>query len=178
MTEGVVNPLETVEIEEKQGKAVIVALGLLQQMTGLNKGLRNRSMKIKLLTLIVMLLALTACRTIYGSASVFQKNSEDYNRMLRWQELDKAATTFVTERMQGEYRQRAEAVRDVKIADYRLISQECHPDKGEAEVRIEIDYYRPPSVTLKTVEDVQKWRYVDGGKNGGWRLETLVPEFP
>ena len=42
---------------------------------------------------------------------------------------------------------------------------------------MEWDYYIPPSVKLKTVEDPQKWRYIEKLDKKGWLLKTLLPEF-
>ena len=53
----------------------------------------------------------------------------------------------------------------------------CDPEKRKAEVRMELDYYIMPSTTIKTVVDVQQWRYVEEAKHKGWWLETLLPEF-
>jgi hypothetical protein len=52
------------------------------------------------------------------------------------------------------------------------------PEKGEATIILDIDYYREPSVTLKTVEDKQVWKYLGGEDNKRWRLMTLPPDFP
>jgi hypothetical protein len=42
---------------------------------------------------------------------------------------------------------------------------------------VEWDYYLPPSVTVRTVIDPQKWRYVEEEDRRGWILTTLLPEF-
>ena len=55
---------------------------------------------------------------------------------------------------------------------------ECIPEKGEATVILEIDYYREPSITMKTVEDKQEWQYLGDEDNKRWWLMTLPPDFP
>jgi hypothetical protein len=54
---------------------------------------------------------------------------------------------------------------------------ECRPNEGKGLVTVEWDYYFPPSFKLKTVEDPQRWEYVEINDNKGWVLMTLFPEF-
>jgi hypothetical protein len=42
---------------------------------------------------------------------------------------------------------------------------------------VEIDYYRPPSITVKTLVDNQEWSYEGPEEGRVWRLKTLLPEF-
>jgi len=49
--------------------------------------------------------------------------------------------------------------------------------KGEATVKVEFDYYRPPSTRVHTVEDLQKWSYEGDNDQRNWRLKSLLPEF-
>ena len=79
--------------------------------------------------------------------------------------------------MKEEYSQRARAAKGVMITDYRVAYQECNPEKKIAKVVVDIDYYTPPSVTLKSVVDVQKWEYVDINDKKTWKLKSLLPEF-
>jgi hypothetical protein len=63
------------------------------------------------------------------------------------------------------------------VVDYRIKNVVCDPEKRKAEVKAELDYYIMPSTKVKTVVDMQKWRYVEEAEQKGWRLETLLPEF-
>ncbi|KAF0220460.1 MAG: hypothetical protein FD174_1114 [Geobacteraceae bacterium] len=135
-------------------------------------------MSITRLTLLSpLLLALAACSSLAVIGLECEKRTKEYNRMLRWQEFDNAAIVFVDKPLRDEFQKRIAAAKDVKVADYRVKSLECDPEKGEATVKAEFDYYIPPSMTLKTAEDVQKWVY--SGENGKkeWRLKTLLPAF-
>jgi hypothetical protein len=123
-----------------------------------------------------ILLALAACRTLAGVGTECENSAREYSRMLRWQEFD-AAITFADKSLRDEFQKRIEGAKEVKLADYRIKSLKCDPEKGEAEVKVEFDYYVQPSVRLRTAEDLQKWVYgeVDGKKQ--WRLTTLLPDF-
>lgn len=126
--------------------------------------------------LSAMLLMLSACNVAYIMKENFSRTSRSYATMLRWQEFD-AAVAFVNAPMQEDYRKRIEAAKGIKVLDSRLLSLECLTDQKTASVVMELDYYVVPSTTVKTVTDLQKWRYFDEGAQKGWRLESLLPEF-
>ena len=132
-----------------------------------------------MLSVSALLLLLSACQSMHISkvAEDFDKGTRGYFRMVRWNELDKAPLSFVDETLRSEFEKRVKASREVQIADYRVKHMECQPEKGEGEVTVEWDYYIPPAVKLKTVEDPQKWRYVEEKEKKGWMLMTLYPEF-
>lgn len=130
-----------------------------------------------ILCVCLLLLPLAACRTLTGAGEEFEKSSKAYNRMLRWQEMDQAAAAFVDKGLRPQFQQQIEAAKGVKVVDYRVKSLECDPEKGEAEVRVEFDYYVPPSTTVKTADDLQKWVYREENGKMVWRLTTLPPAF-
>jgi hypothetical protein len=133
---------------------------------------------LKLLVLVALLM-LSACHSLHISkvAEDFDKGSRSYFRMVRWNELDKTPLYFVDDTLRAEFEKRVKAAKDVQITDYRVKYLECRPEKGDAEVTVEWDYYIPPSIKLKTVEDPQKWRYIEEEARKGWILMTLLPEF-
>jgi uncharacterized protein YceK len=131
--------------------------------------------------LLILVVALFA-----GCASMKKKNiaweldeySRNYNKMLRWHELENASAIFPPVERQEEFSKRVRAAKNVTITDFRIKKKECLPEKGEATVILDIDYYREPSVTVKTVEDKQIWKYVGENDKKRWRLMTLPPDFP
>jgi uncharacterized protein YceK len=129
--------------------------------------------------LFLVLLTASSCSSIrnFTIGDEFDKSSRDYNQMLRWHEWEKANAAYVTGSLREEYALRIKSARNVTVTDFRVKSRECDPQKGEAKVLLDIDYYIPPSITLKTVEDSQRWAYT--GENGHklWMLTTLLPEF-
>ncbi len=132
---------------------------------------------VRRLPALFLLLFLAACRSFSVSPMQFERVSRDYNAMLRWQESAMAATTFVDKGARTAYEAKVAASTGVKIADYRVVSWECDSDKGEARVKVEFDYYIPPSTRMKTVTDEQKWVYREEPGQEGWRLTTLLPDF-
>ncbi len=100
-----------------------------------------------------------------------------YVRMIRWHEFDKSTLFYVDEPLRDEFQKRVDDVDQVSVVDYRIKNLVCRPKEGTAEVTVEWDYYIPPSVTVKTVKDDQRWRYVEEEKRKGWLLTTLLPEF-
>ena len=107
----------------------------------------------------------------------FDQSSKGYLNLLRWQEYESALAKYVSVPLQEEYRGRIKGAEEVKIVDYRVKRTECDPIKGEALLVAEFDYYRPPSVTVRTVVDNQKWSYEGLDDKRSWRLMTLLPDF-
>lgn len=126
---------------------------------------------------LLLLTLLTACRTLGVSPDQFDRTSREYNHMVRWQEYAMANVTFVDKGTREAYLKKLEAVRDVRVVDFRALSCECDPEKGTATVEVEFDYYVMPSTRVKTVRDTQKWVYREGKQDSGWRLTTLLPDF-
>lgn len=132
-----------------------------------------------LLWMCALLLVLPSCQSLRNlrSADSFNDASRDYIVMVRWHEFDKALLTFADKSVREEFGQRVAAAANVNVVDYRVRSMECQPEKGEAEVTVEWDYYLPPSVRVKTVVDPQRWSYVEENGGSRWVLKTLLPEF-
>ncbi len=132
----------------------------------------------KSICLCLLVIVLAGCQTIFGSAEKLDDATRDYQRMVRWQEMERAVLTYVDTEARELYSKRIVAAKEVNIVDYRIVSVDCNEKKGEADVRVSIEYFRLPSATVRTVEDLQKWRYVGDNKGGGWRLTTPLPLFP
>jgi len=132
-----------------------------------------------LLILTGFFLLLTSCQSYRESkiSEDFNRGTGNYFKMVRWHELDKAPLTFLADPLRDEFKKRVEAAKDVQITDYRVKNMECRPKEGKGEVTVEWEYYVPPSFTLKTVEDPQRWEYVEKNDDKGWMLMTLFPEF-
>ncbi len=131
-----------------------------------------------LLALLIPFL-FTGCAAIKDAtvAGEFEDSTKAYRNLLRWQEFESALTTYVSVSQQEDYRLRIKETGEIKIVDYRVKKETCDPVKGEGIVLAEFDYYRPPSVTVKTVVDKQKWKYERQDGTGSWRLTTPAPDF-
>jgi len=137
-------------------------------------------MLLRITLLLVVIALLGGCETMKKKNIAWELDdcSKSYNKMIRWHELDKAGAVFPPEELQSEFMRKADSAKGVTVTDFRIKKMECSPEKGEATVILDIDYYREPSVTVKTVEDIQEWKYVGEKDNKQWRLMTLPPDFP
>jgi len=137
-------------------------------------------MKKRIVLLLSAVVLLGACQTMKNKSASesFEQSSKAYNKLIRWDEMSSAQWAFPPEELREEYGRRVESAKGVKITDYRVKSTECSPERGEATVIVEFEYYREPSVTTRTVMDVQKWKYVDENGSRTWRLMSLLPLFP
>ncbi len=127
-------------------------------------------------SLVVIIIALTACGQ-YVLRDGFEKSIDRYNEMVRWHKFDEASL-FTTESLSEEFGARVKAAKNVKVIDYRIVKTKYDGKKGEAEVRVEIDYYTLSTNRLKTLLDIQKWAYFEENGTKQWRLVSLLPEFP
>jgi hypothetical protein len=137
-------------------------------------------MLLRIMLPILFIALLGGCETItkQNISKDMEESSKSYNKMIRWHELDTAGAFFVPEELQEEFSRKVQAAKNVTVTDYRVKSYQCSPERGEATVIVDIDYYREPSITLKTVEDTQQWKYVQENETKRWRLMTLPPDFP
>ncbi|ACD94068.1 hypothetical protein [Trichlorobacter lovleyi] len=113
-----------------------------------------------------------------------EKMIKDYNRMIRWQEAEKAGIAFVDAKQRPSFDKGAEALRrrGVTVADYRILAKECLVEKKKAESTVEFDYFVMPNNRLKTVTDHQSWIFIEENPaepelKEGWRLVSPLPEF-
>jgi hypothetical protein len=134
---------------------------------------------LRLLVVSVLFLFLASCQSMHESrlSEDFDKATKEYYKLVRWHDLGAAPLSFVSEPLREEFKKRVDASKDVQIADYRVKFMDCRSKEGKAEATVEWDYYIPPAVTLKTLEDAQKWQYIEKKEEEGWMLMTLFPEF-
>jgi hypothetical protein len=97
--------------------------------------------------------------------------------MVRWHKIEEASL-FPADSISAGYRKRLKTAKNVAVVDYRVMNIKYDEKKKEAEVKVEIDYYRLSTLSLKTVIDNQKWAYQEKEGKGLWRLMSLPPDFP
>ena len=112
-----------------------------------------------------------------GSCEWFETSMKNYNKMLRWRELEQAGAGYMVPEQQEQFRTGAAELkkRDVTMTDFRILSSECDREKGRAGARVEFDYFVLPSNRVRTVLYEQTWQLQEGG--GGWRLQSGLPGF-
>lgn len=103
---------------------------------------------------------------------------QDFSTRLRWLDFSGAARHLRPE-FQKSFRTRFDALDGLQITDTRILRRE-EIDPEHIDSRLEIDYYRLPSVKVKTRQLNLAWEYVDRGRwqQGYWRISTPFPEFP
>jgi len=109
----------------------------------------------------------------------FEKSAKDYNKLLRWREVENAGMIYMDPELRDAFMKSAEEFknRGVTITEYRILTSECLPEKGTAEVVAEFDYYTLPSNRIKTVTYRQNWTYLDTVVKKGWQLKSGLPPF-
>jgi len=130
------------------------------------------------LLLCVSLAIVSACSSLKSFREELKDTVVAYNDLLRWGEFNKAKH-FVDESVWQEFEARAQAAKNVKIADYRILNADFEAVKGEQIVEVEFDYYTSPTYLVKTLIDKQKWSYiyVEKEKEERWCLMTPIPDF-
>ena len=120
-----------------------------------------------------------ACASHLGTREDFEQSMKGYNRMLRWREAENAGMVYLDPDLRDAFMKEAADIkkRGVTITDYRILTSECTPEKGTAEVIAEFDYYALPSNRIKTLTYHQKWTYLDTEDKKGWQLKSGLPPF-
>ncbi len=134
--------------------------------------------------MVMVVLMLCSCAYVLQAKDAnlreeFEQSMKGYNSMLRWREVEKAGTVYLDPGLRDAFMKTAQEFkkRGVTITDYRILTSECLPEKGSAEVIAEFDYYTLPSNRIKTLTYRQKWLYSDTEEKKGWLLESSLPDF-
>ena len=125
--------------------------------------------------LFIIAICLTGCSS-QNVRGEFDESLRTYNESLRWRAWDKTSLFPAPSILEEFNRRIAEAV-NVRVVDYRIVSETYSEEHREATVKVEIDYYKVSSQTVRTLYDTQKWAYLEEDGTKGWRLLSLLPEF-
>ncbi|MDY0300649.1 MAG: hypothetical protein RBQ99_03565 [Trichlorobacter sp.] len=139
----------------------------------------------RIVYLLMVLLSLTGCATLgFGTKEDCDKAVKDYNRMIRWDEPETAALTYLDNSLQDDFIKTIDDLRrrNVNIADMRIKANSCATGNNSADVIVEFDYFALPDNRIKSVTDKQKWMLLRGkqlapGQRAGWKLVTPPPQF-
>lgn len=109
----------------------------------------------------------------------FEQSMKGYNKLLRWRDIESAGMVYLDPELRDDFLKTAADIkkRGVTITDYRIVTSECLPEKGTAEVIVDFDYYALPSNRIKTLTYRQKWTYLDTEDKKGWQLKSNLPTF-
>ena len=127
--------------------------------------------------LCIACLTLTACAPRPGLGVQLDRSVKEYNRMLRWRELENAVATYTVPEQREEYMKQAETLkkRGISFTDYRILSTRYLPETQSGDVVAEFDYYILPSNRVKTVSHRQEWVYRESIRS--WKLKNGLPTF-
>ena len=126
---------------------------------------------------LLLTAVLVSCSTQRSIQAEFEKNFRSYNELVRWNQLEEASL-FPADSISAGYREQLKDAKNIAVVDYRVMHIEYDEKKKEAEVKVEINYYKRNTLSLKTVIDNQKWAYQEKEGKGHWRLMSLLPDFP
>lgn len=127
--------------------------------------------------LCIACLTLTACANQRGVSDELNRSVKEYNRMLRWRELENAVVTYSEPRQSEKYRKQAEILikRGISVTDFRILSTRYLPETKSGEAVAEFDYYILPSNRVKTISHRQEWVYQENLKS--WKISNGLPPF-
>jgi hypothetical protein len=129
--------------------------------------------------LIYICLTLTACASIQAKSlnEEFDRSVKEYNRLLRWHEIESAGVIYIDPELREDFLKQAETLKKkgLSVTDFRILSSKCIPEKKSGDVIAEFDYYILPSNRIKTVSYRQDWFYQESIKS--WKLKSKLPVF-
>jgi len=129
--------------------------------------------------ILLFCLIMTGCVTQMGMREEFELSMKNYNKMLRWHEVENAGMIYLEPEQRDSFMASAESLRKkgVTITDYRILTTECLPEKSSATVLAEFDYYTMPSNKIKTLTYKQEWSYREINAKKSWKLKSGLPAF-
>ncbi len=117
------------------------------------------------------LLLLGGCAGSNGKSNSFDSTTRAYEQVIRWGDLEKT-NEFLKEPKEFSAA-RYQKLKKIQVTSYRVLGQTM-TKKGIDQV-VEIKYIKDASVVVRTLTDVQKWRYDKGSER--WYLVSKVPDF-
>lgn len=134
-------------------------------------------MRVVIGLLCLACLTLTACAVRPGLGEELDRSVKEYNRMLRWRELENAVLTYTDPEQREQYQKQAETLikQGISVTDFRILSTQYLPENQSGAVVAEFDYFILPSNRVKTISHRQEWVYRESSKS--WKLKNGLPPF-
>ena len=127
-----------------------------------------------LIAVLALALALTSCS--HNLREEFDTSLSKYNDLLSRNELG-AANRYAANSIREESINRAAALKDERIVDYKIINIRYAEEKHRASVDVEISYYNLYHNKVKSLQDIEEWTYSEENGAKGWRITSVLPEF-
>jgi len=121
-------------------------------------------MRMRKFVAVGLLASLGGCVTASeGMQTKFRDATSEYNRMVRWGDVDRAAEHLPAESQQA-FLDQYEVLRDeLVIVDYELVRLDLEPMTGIASCRARVEWHLDRELVVKTTEIDQIWQF-HGGK--------------
>jgi hypothetical protein len=143
-------------------------------------------MGVRRILILLLLVLMSGCASldsmtdsIMNPQKEFEGSNRDFMQRLRWNDLHGAAG-YVTEPNRQKFIELYRGKDDLNITDVRMESAEFTASGEQVDTWLIIEYYRLPSVTLKTFGYAQRWTYF--GKDEvtpvGWKITSIAPPLP
>ncbi len=114
--------------------------------------------RIVTLCLLGIILAGSTCS---NRKNTLQEASRAYYQYLQWKHFDRAAQ-FINESEREPFISRMESSgENYHIVDFRIDRVTVSETEDTAKVKVTIEYYRYPSVTVKKLQKEEHWKYED-----------------
>ena len=119
------------------------------------------------------------CGPLVSPRADFPQTQREFARFLRWGEYQQASR-FLPAEYAAAFREHFAALDGLHITEIRTDATTDPKTPDQMQGRLEIDYYRLPSVTLKTRVLRLAWRYQKGARfqAGRWIIDGPFPPFP
>lgn len=129
--------------------------------------------KLYLLLLVVGLVACTPPLQKKPSAT-FGENQQEFALRLVWKDYPSAAS-FMDSELKSDFMDKFPERGDIRVLEIRPRGMEFeNPEEDRAVSWLDVDYYRLPSNTLKTLKVRLEWEY--RGKE--WKIVSPFPDLP
>lgn len=107
-------------------------------------------------------LLVSACVTVDNLQSKLRETTAEYNRGIRWGDIDRAAEHLPAESQQAFLDQYEMVKEDLVIVDYEMTRLDYDTTTGVATSRARIDWHMDRVLVVKTTEIDQTWQFYDG----------------
>lgn len=117
---------------------------------------------------------LSACLANVPTKDIDNLNEEvkTYGKLIRWYAYDEAAAYI--RHPEGEaIVVNTEALKEIRVTKYNVLSMVVNEDKTEAQVTAEISYYHERVNNVHTIQDKQLW-WIDE-ESGKWFINGQLP---
>ena len=124
---------------------------------------------------VSLVLSLAGCAAVDDSKKsiTYDKAMRHYERAIRWSDF-KIANSF-RRPAAGTTQPPADTLKNIKVTGYEQTSSVMSNNDTEVRSTVDIVYYRLDGMKLKTVTDVQDWKYDAELKT--WYITSPLPNF-